>query len=179
MSRPGGFQNDDVVRGAGMQAAKGAGLVALAIIIGIVLLQIVDDGSSGPVSAKSDRTTTTTQKRGTSTAPTTATTGSSTPAKAPDQVRVLVLNAGAQPGAAADMATALQQKGYTNQPEQPNDWAGVDGKGTSVFCKPDFEREAVSLAMAVGPNTKTPAFPDPAPPFSDNVDCVVAVGDPV
>jgi hypothetical protein len=176
MSRPGGFQNDDVARGAGVQLAKGAGLVLLAIIIGIVLLQVVDDGDVSNTSAGASSTTTTTQRNTTTTrAPTTRTTVASTPAKAPDQVRVIVLNAGAATGAAGDLSDALRTKGYTNQ-VRATDWPGASGKGTSVYCKPGFEREASMLAIAVGAGTKTPSFPSPPPPSSENVDCVVAVG---
>ena len=106
---------------------------------------------------------------------TTTTAKPTTPVKAPDQVRVIVLNAGAKTGAAGTLSDALRTKGYTNQ-QRATDWPGIKGKGTSVFCKPGFEREAVPLAMAVGPGTKTPAFPNPPPPSSNDVDCVVATG---
>jgi LytR cell envelope-related transcriptional attenuator len=175
-NRSGGFPNDDVVRGAGVQLAKGAGLVLVAIIIGVVLLQVVDDGKSGPVAAAPSTTTTTTKT--TSSAPnvTTTTKKPTTPAKSPEQVRVVVLNAGAKTGAAKATSTALRSKGYTNQPNQATDWANKNQTGNTVLCKPGFEREASSLAVAVGNGAKTVAFPTPPPPSSTNVDCVVAVG---
>jgi hypothetical protein len=178
MSRSGGFQNDDVVRGAGVQLAKGAGLVLLAIIIGVVLLQVVDDGKSGPVSAASPTTTTTAKSTTTNanSGTTTTTKKPTTPAKSPDQVRVVVLNAGAKTGAAKAMSTALRSKGYTNQPNQATDWANKTQTGNTVLCKAGLDREAASLALAVGSGTKTAAFPTPPPPSSNNVDCVVAVG---
>src|SRR5262245_51954324 len=144
MSRPGGFHNDDVVRGAGVQLAKGAGLVLVAIIIGVVLLQVVDDGTSGSVPAATNKTTTTTKTPATepNTGTTTTTKKPTTPAKAPDQVRVVVLNAGAKTGSAKAMSTSLKSKGYTNQPNQPTDWSNTTQTGNTVMCKPGFEREA-------------------------------------
>jgi LytR cell envelope-related transcriptional attenuator len=176
MSRPGGFQNDEVARGAGVQLAKGAGLVLIAIIIGIVLLQVVDDGSDGPVSAsQGNTTTTTTEPRNDSTTPTTTgTTTASTPAKSPEQLRVIVLNAGAATGAAGDLSDELRSKGYTNQ-AQAGDWPDVNGRGRSVFCKAGSEQEAAALAVAAG-NAKTGEFPDPPPPGAEDVDCIVAIG---
>ena len=176
MSRPGGFQNDDVVRGAGANMAKGIGLIAVAVIIGIILLQIVDDGSGPAAQPTSDKPTTTTKATST-TKPTATTTKATTPAKAPAQVRVEVVNAGAPTGAAKNMSTALKSKGYTNQPNQPTDWAAGKRAGNVVMCKSGFEREAAALAAAVGAGTKTAAFPTSnPPPSSANVDCVVAVG---
>jgi hypothetical protein len=178
VSRQGGSPNDDVVRCAGVQLAKGAGLVLIAIIIGVVLLQIVDDGKSGPVSAAPPSTTTTTKPTTTepNTGTTTTTKKPTTPAKSPDQVRVVVLNAGAKTGSARTTSTSLRSKGYTNQPNQPTDWTGKTQTGNSVLCKAGFDREAASLAIAVGSGTKTAPFPTPPPPSSTNVDCVVAVG---
>jgi hypothetical protein len=178
-NRQGGFPNDDVVRGAGVQLAKGAGLVLIAIIIGIVLLQVVDDGTSGPVTAATSKSTTTTVKP-TPTNPNSATTTTTkqptTPAKPPEQVRVVVLNAGAKTGSARTMSQSLRTKGYTNQPNQATDWPNRNQTGNTVLCKAGFDREAASLAIAVGGGAKTAAFPTPPPPSSTNVDCVVAVG---
>jgi len=178
-NRQGGFPNDDVVRGAGVQLAKGAGLVLVAIIIGIVLLQVVDDGTSGSVSGATSKPSSTTVKP-TPTSPNTATTTTTkkptTPAKPPEQVRVVVLNAGAKTGSARTMSQSLRTKGYTNQPNQATDWPNKNQTGNTVMCKGTFDREAASLAVAVGAGTKTVAFPTPPPPSSNNVDCVVAVG---
>lgn len=155
--------------------AKGAVLIAVAVVIGIVLLQVVDDGSTGRVIASGGdgRTTTTTaDKQGA--ARTTTTTTPAAPPKNPDQLRLLVLNGGAPAGSAGTMSEALKQKGYTNQ-EPAND----DNKsrtGNIVYCREGFSREAAALAVAVGAGTTAEAFPAPAPPFSDKADCVVVVG---
>jgi hypothetical protein len=178
MSRHGG-QDNDVARGAGAAALKGAGLVLLAIIIGIVLLNVVDDGD--PVRDTSattkPKTTTTTKPKSTQTTkkPTTTTKAPTTPPRSPDQVHLIVLNAGAPSGSARDVSTALKSKGYTNQ-EPATDWPKANKKGRTVFCKAGLDREASALAVAVGEGAATAAFPNPAPPSSGNVDCVVAVG---
>jgi hypothetical protein len=175
MSRPGGFQNDEVVRGAGVHMAKGIGLIAVAVIIGIVLLQIVDDGKTDLPAAAKPTTTTTAPTTQTTKKPTTTTKKPTTPIKQPSQVRVVVLNAGAQPGSARNMSQALKTKGYTNQPNQPTDWS-AKRKGNAVLCRSGFQREAGALALAVGAGTQTAAFPSTPPPSSANVDCVVVVG---
>jgi hypothetical protein len=174
-TRGGGNNNDEVVRGAGVQLAKGAGLVLVAIIIGIVLLQVVDDGDTNLPAATDSSTTTTTAKKGTTLPPTTVTTVPSTPQKQPEQVRLIVLNAGAATGAAGDLSDSLRTKGYTTQ-VRATDWPNANRQGTTVLCKPAFSREGAALAVAIGANTKSEAFPTPPPPSSDNVDCVVAVG---
>jgi hypothetical protein len=166
------------VRGAGVQLAKGAALILVAIVIGIVLLQVVDDGEEGAIDANEPRpTTTTTGESPSSTQPTTASTAANTqPARDPSEVAVLVLNAGAPTGAAGTLSGALRDKGYTNQPVDATDWTGADHDATAVFCKPNFGADAAALAAAVQEGLQPEAWPDPPPPQSDTVDCVVAVG---
>jgi hypothetical protein len=179
MSRPGGSQNDDVARGAGVQLAKGAGLILVAIIVGIVLLQVVDDGTEGAIEPNATRpaaTTTTTTGEPSSTGATTGTTTADTqPARELSQVPIIVLNAGAATGAAGELSTALESKGYTDQ-EGATDWTGVERTGNAVFCKPGFNADALALATAVQSGLQPEPWPEPAPPSSANVDCVVAVG---
>jgi hypothetical protein len=164
-----------VARGAGYAAAKGAALIALAVIIGIVLLNVVDDGSTNPKSddqAAATTTTTTVKKPQTTTAPTTADT---VPAKTPAELSVLVLNGGAAQGSARTMSEKLKLAQYTNQ-GTPSDWTGHTQKGNSVMCKPGLDQEAAALATAVGSGTPVVAFPNPAPPGSGSANCVVVVG---
>jgi len=147
------------------------------VIIGIVLLQIVDDGKTNVPAAAKSTTTTTARTTSTTKKPTTTTTKQpTTPVKQPSQVPIVVVNAGAKPGSARTMSTALKGKGYTNQPNQPTDWS-AKRSGNAVLCKTGFQREGVALAMAVGAGTQTAAFPTTSPPpSSGNVDCVVAIG---
>lgn len=162
-----------LARSAGFVAAKGAGLIAIAIIVGVILLQVVDDGTSGPVASAPDdepkATTTTVVDQ-----ETTTTTAPETPARTPDQVQVVVLNTGAATGAAGDLSNALSAAGYVNQVDA-SDW-DIDRPGRTVFCKAGLEREATALAIAAGEGTTSEPFPEPAPPSSEEVDCVVAVG---
>jgi hypothetical protein len=162
-----------LARSTGSVAAKGAGLIAVAVIIGIVLLQVVDDGTTGPVGDSSDETSapTTTTTAGDET---TTTTVVETPARTPDQVRVVVLNTGAPTGSAATLRQQLEAAGYTSQ-EPVGDWA-IDRPGNAVFCRAGLEREAAALAVAVGEGTTTDAFPDPPPAGSENADCIVTIG---
>jgi hypothetical protein len=168
----------DVARGAGYAALLGALLIGVAVVIGIVLLQIGDDDNDGPQSTAGNTTAPTQPVATTSTTTTGSTsTASTTPnPRPPAEVRVIVLNGGAPAGAAGDMADALRLKGYTNQ-QPANDWTGHEQTGNSVTCTEGFTREGTSLAIAVGEGTKsTIPYPTPPPPFSDTVDCVVVVG---
>ena len=169
----------DVARGAGYAALLGALLIGVAVVIGIVLLQIGDNNDNGPASAASGNPTTSTHPSTTTTTTTTThagTTPSTTPVRQPSAVRVIVLNGGAPAGQAGDMTDSLKAKGYTNiQPA--NDWTGHNQSGDSVYCREGFEREGTALAIQVGSGTKaTIPYPAPPPPFSSNVDCVVVIG---
>jgi hypothetical protein len=181
MSRPGGTRdnghdNGDVARGASVAAAKGAGLVVLAIIIGIVLLNIVDNGSKSSSTPSTHKTTSTTKKTTSTTKKTTSTTKAPvTTARAPALVRVIVLNGGAPTGSAKAMSSTLRSKGYTNQVLY-GDWPNAGVTGKVVYCKPGFTQEGLALALAVGPGATSKPFPTTAPPLSANVDCVVTVG---
>jgi hypothetical protein len=180
MSRQtGGRSNGNTVaRGASFAAAKGAGLIALAVLIGVVLLNVVDDGDTDQGSnsgASTDTTTTTAASSTDTTGATTETTVDSVPAKTPAELSVLVLNGGAPQGSAKEMSDNLKLSGYTNQP-QPSDWAGRQQAGNVVMCKAGLDQEAAALATAVGEGTPVDAFADPAPPGSDAAECVVVVG---
>jgi hypothetical protein len=168
----------NVARGASFAAAKGAGLIGLAVVIGIILLQVVDDGSEGSV-GDSDDTRPATSTPATDDGDGTTTTTSATPQLTPDQLGVLVLNGGAPTGSAKQKSDELKQAGYTNQPVQASDWDDRDQEGSAVLCREGFDREAAALAVAVGGETPTEAFPDPAPPgATDAIHCVVVVGAP-
>ena len=178
MNRPSGG-NGEFARGASAAAAKGAALIGLAVIVGVFLLQHVDKSNAGSSPA---RVTTTTPKKTTTTVhhpqttSTTSTTQPSTPAKTPSELKVLVLNGGAATGSAAHLRTALQQVGYTNQP-QASTWSGHKQTGKSVLCRAGLAREAVALSQQTAlQGSKVQPFPTPAPPGSDGVDCVIVVG---
>jgi hypothetical protein len=179
MSRQLGRSNGgQVARGAGFAAAKGAGLIGLAVVIGIVLLNVVDDGSSGPTDQGSDNSSaTTTATTPESTSESTTPTTEAGPPRTPDQLAVIVLNGGAPAGSAKDMSDALKVEGYTNQ-SQAADWTGREQTGNTVLCRAGLEREAATLATAVGEGTPTDVFPDPPPTGAEEADCIVVVGAP-
>jgi hypothetical protein len=157
-------------RTAAFSAARGALLVGLAVVIGIVLLQVIDDGTTGPIGdggSSSNGTTATTSSGGGTTSTTSA-----VPEKTPAEVAVLVLNGSGRAGAARAMTDSLKAKGY--QTLTPAD---ADGRtGTVVYFKTDLERECTTVATAVGGNPTVEPIPDPAPAGSENASCVVILG---
>ena len=71
-------------RSVAFSAARGAALIGLAVIIGIVLLQVIDDGTSGPIGdggsgAAASGGSTSSTAPGTETSSTTTATTASTP----------------------------------------------------------------------------------------------------
>jgi len=177
MSRQGGGRGSNgggVARGASFAAAKGFILIALAVIIGIVLLNVYDDGGVSEPGAESPAPTTEAPD-GTSGGESTTTTTAAGPPRARQELSIVVLNGGAPAGSAGDMSDALKQVGYTNQ-LRPSDWNGRDEPGNAVLCREGLDREAATLASAVGGEARVEAFPDPAPPSSEGADCVVVVG---
>ncbi len=163
--------------GPGFSAARGAALIALAIILGVVLLQNIDDGNSGPVgdggtssttgSPNSGPTTTTTVAPGTaSTAPTTK------PAAIPPaQVTVLVLNASGREGVASTLTNTLKAKGYKTLPA--NNLTPVRS-GTFVDVKAGKTAPCTAVAALV-PGAKVQPMPTPQP-FVTDADCIVVIG---
>jgi hypothetical protein len=143
-------------------AARGTGLVALAVAIGIVLLQYSDDppdrlsagrapAADAPLAVPSSTTTTTAGPR---------------PAA---EVRVLVLNGSGRPGVAGEMSGRLGVVGYKTL--EPAD-APVR-TGTTVGCRAGFEREASALVSATGLPAQTA---DPGALLPPEADCVVVIG---
>jgi hypothetical protein len=152
-------------------AARGAGLIGLAVIVGIVLLQVVDDGASGPA-GNGGGGGNAGGGVGDTTATTTAPTDGGQPPP-PAQVRVLVLNAGQPAGAAQNKANQLRTAGYNTLP------AGnaPERAGVAVQCKPGFEDAAPPLALAVGEGAQSEDFdPNAPPPGAENADCIVLLG---
>jgi LytR cell envelope-related transcriptional attenuator len=170
MSTGGGFGGRGRAReGARVNSAvRGAGLIGLAVILGIVLLQVIDKGPSGGGTSASNRPTqTTTGTTDTSQPETTA----GAPAKARAEVRVAVFNGSGAAGAAGNMTNKLRLLGYQVAP--PADTAGRTG--TVVSCKQGFDKEAAQLQGDVGQAGVEP-FPGAPPAGSENVNCIVLLG---
>lgn len=160
--------------GAGSNAAvRGGVLVGLAVILGIILLNVVDDGSSGPVGdsdADAAPATTTTVGGDTtdSTDPTTA------PTNPPSAIQVRVYNASAPVGAAATKTDELRSAGY--QTLSAADTGPRDN--TVVYCSPEFADDAEPLAVAVGGGAVVDNALDPLPVAAEEANCVVILGPP-
>ena len=184
MSRqpPGRNNSNNLARGAGFAAAKGAGLIAIAILIGIVLLNVVDTGEDVNPDDSSSESSDTTVPTGETTVPTGETTvpaEDTTPPKTPAELVVFVVNGGAPQGAAGTMSDALKVDGYTNQPKGAADWIDHSQVGNTVMCRAGLEQEAAALATAVGDGTPVPveAMVEPPPTGTEPADdCVVVVG---
>lgn len=153
-------------------AVRGAGLIGLAVILGIVLLQVIDKGPSGGGTAASERPTQTTTAGTTATTQpgTTATTAPG--ARQRSEVRVGVFNGSGVSGAAMNMTNKLRMLGY--QLVQPADTAARTGN--VVACKQGFDKEVAQLQGDVGPGTGVEAFPGSPPPGTENVNCIVLLG---
>ena len=161
-------------RSVAFSAARGAALIGIAVIIGVVLLQLIDDGTGGPigdggsVSAGGSTVTTTT-----TTAPgSTTTTTSAAPVKPPAEVAVIVLNGSGRPGAAGAQTNTLKAKGYQTR-------TAMDAPrraGNIVYFKPGFDRECTTVATSVDGAPKIEPIPNPPPANSEDASCVVILG---
>lgn len=161
---------------AGFSAARGAVLVAVAVIIGIVLLQAIDDGNSGPIGdgGAAQTSTSSTTAPATSSSSTGGTDTSATTAKpatlAPADTTVKVLNGSGQQGVATTVTNTLKSKGYkTLLPS--ND---ALRKGSIVYYAAGRQTECKAL-IAYIPNATLAPVPNP-PPGTEAADCIVIIG---
>lgn len=167
-------------------AVRGAGLIGLAVVIGVALLQVIDTGSSGPVgnggglaapiASNSDRTTTTTTTAPTgTTAPPAAEEPAVVAEKQPIELLVNVYNGVGTPGLAKALSGKLAAKGYKmGTPGDAN-----QQKGSTVSCKEGLDREAKSLAAAVaatGRPATVVSFPTTVLQGSAAANCIVIMG---
>lgn len=165
----------DAQRGIVRSAARGAGLIGAAVVLGIILLQVVDDGTGGPAGngGNGGTPTVTTGANGTTdpTAP--------TDTRPPAEVRVLALNAGGPDGAAGGLANTLRAGGY-NVLTAGND--PVARQGLGVACREGFEGDANALVLAVtsalGTQPTVEAFPTDreADLQAQDADCIIFIG---
>jgi hypothetical protein len=183
--RPGGPQQG----GGGVPSAvRGAVLVGLAVIVGIVGLQILDDSSPGSGASNAvigtiapSGSTVTTVASGTGAPATTVagnTTAPTTAAKVrnPSNVKVKVYNASDTSGVAQAMTDRLKAAGYNTLPP-----ANLDKTRTGyvVTCRSGFENEGKLLAIyQVKSNATYEAFPNNPPQGSGDADCLVILGKP-
>jgi hypothetical protein len=158
-------------RSAGGAALRGAGLLAVAVILGIILLR---NGGGDPY-GKAVRTIASLPPEVTVPHPTATTI--TVPVRTPAQIKVLPANGTNTAGAGTTIFTRLKQAQYnvlaaTNTTTQGSATASV------VYYNPDFEREARVVAQLLGlPDSAVQPMPTP-PPVADTrgADIVVVVG---
>jgi hypothetical protein len=151
--------------------ARGTGLVAVALVLGIVLLQWSDtstDAAAGgapppvgaPVAVPESTTTTVTTEAG---------------PKPPAEVAVLVLNATGKNAQAKPMSDRLAVVGYRTLTPGTADHR----PDSVVLCRPGLEREGTALVAATGLPATTGVLDDAARSGMTGAaaaDCVVVIG---
>jgi hypothetical protein len=153
--------------------ARGTGLVAVALVIGIVLLQWSDASTDAAVGGQPP-------PAGTPVAPpepTTTTAPAPAGPRPPAQVAVLVLNGTGKGNQAKPMADRLAVVGYHTL--TPGTIA--HRAETAVLCRPGLEREGAALLAATGLGSSATAGALDATasaglPGAGDADCVVALG---
>lgn len=133
--------------------ARGAILVAIAVVVGLVLIRSGLDTSeiASSTGDSGGRSTTTAGE----------TTSTTAAARQPGDVTVIVANASGIDGAASRLTTTLKGKGY-NAVEPTNASANVST--TTVHFVAGYEAEAKAVAAAFGaPASAATPMPSPAP----------------
>ena len=150
--------------------ARGTGLIAVALVIGIVLLQWSDastDAAAGGVTPPTGAPA--------AVAPLATTSTTLAGPRPPAQVAVLVLNGTGKNNQAKPMADRLAVVGYhTLTP-------GTTAKRADsvVLCRPGLEREAAALVAATGLPATTAVLDETAASGMEGAseaDCVVIIG---
>jgi hypothetical protein len=152
--------------------ARGTGLIAVALVVGIVLLQWSD--ASTDVAAGGQVPVVGTPVAPPETSTTTASTAPAGP-RAPAALAVLVLNATGKSNQAKPMADRLAVVGYRtltpgNAARQPD---------SVVLCRAGLDQEATALVAATGLPAKTRLLDDAAAAGMEGAaqaDCVVVIG---
>jgi hypothetical protein len=155
--------------------ARGAALVVVAVLLGLVLLRNGLDTSEVVTSSNGDDTSTdggSDDGDGSDSEESTTTTLAARP---PAEVAVVVLNGTSVSGAAGKYSTAIGSAGY--QMLDPGD-AATKIPATQVFFTPGFELEAAAVALAAGaPATVIPAaLPTPPPGEVGAANVVLVIG---
>lgn len=161
-----------VAKSAAFSLGRGLILIAVAVVIGIVLLQVVDNGSTSKSSTSTSTTATTAAKSST-----TATTGgtattSATKALTPtSDLSIVVLNATGQTGVAKSISDKLGAAPLSYKTLTPGNTS--KSTGNVVYYTGDLSGEAAAMATAVNAatqgvtgvagETKVEKMPDPKP----------------
>lgn len=160
--RPGRYAAADgsLGRSAGAAMGRGVLLLALALVIGVVLLNATDEEPPGTTVSSSSRQQGESAGGDGATTTTAAPTTTVAPLRAPKDVKVIVANASEVKGAAGRASEVLKTAGYnalapTNATATP---------ASAVYFTGGFDREAAALASALQlPGTAVKALPSPSP----------------
>jgi len=162
-------------------AARGAALVGLLVIVGIIGLQVLDDSSPGrsevTISTLPGETTVPaapTDPADPAEATTTIVPTTTTPKTMKNaDVKVVVYNASGVTGMAKNMSDKLKSVGYN---VVGTDNIEPERAGTTVQCRAGFDAEATKLANRVGSGATVTPFPSNPPTGSEEADCIVTLG---
>ncbi|MCU1372601.1 MAG: LytR cell envelope-related transcriptional attenuator [Ilumatobacteraceae bacterium] len=137
---------------------RGLAVLAVAIIVGVLLLVSWGDDGSSKVETGSDSTTTTidTSDLGTTTsspdAATTTAAGGGGAEHSASEVSVLVLNGSGQTGVAGSTSTTIGEAGYVMKPATN---APAAAETTAVYFAEGYESDAIAVAELLGKGTDT------------------------
>jgi hypothetical protein len=157
MMRRGRQAADDgsFARSVGVHTLRGAVLIGIALLLGIVLLQKMDTGTGATTQVNTDTPTSVPVTR----AP--ATTTSTRPAS---QVKVLVANGTTTVGAALTAKNAVAQAGYNALAATDATPAAKAAKrNTTVYYAAGYETDAGKIGALLGLSTAPAVAPMPAP----------------
>lgn len=163
--------------------ARGTGLIVLAVLLGVVLLQLSDDNTAPPLAAGREavavdrpaRATTTTSVATTTTtaAPSAAQGGPAGDGAPARDLTVLVLNASGRNKQAGPLSDRLAAVGYTTLPAGNAPLRGT----SSVLCRKAHAAAAAALGAATGLTVETGELDeDRGFAGAEQADCVVVVG---
>jgi hypothetical protein len=147
-------------------------LLAVAILLGIVILNKTEEGVS---TSSQVRTTTPSTSRSGQGSTTLAPPTTGRPVRPAADVKVLPANGSGVGGIGGKVGDRLRAKGYTNTLAATNTTRQVPA--TSIEYANDFEPEAQALAVALGlPPTVAKALDSPPVPDTKGADVVVLIG---
>ena len=155
-------------RSAGGAALRGAGLLAIAVVLGIILLR---NGGGDPYS-RAVQTLGTPTPEVTVKGPTPTT--QTVPVRVPGEIKVLPANGTSTSGAGLTIFNRLKQAQY-NVLAATN--TSSPASTSNVYFNPGFDREARVIAQLLGlPDSAVQPMPTPPPVNNPGADVIVVVG---